>query len=462
SVGPLLPRAGDAGPAPGGAAASRFGGFRLDPAVGNKATGAPMAKSAGSAGDGVQLRLDTASPRLAATRPSEAEQLQRLEAGLAPWVAGSFATRSRQGEAGLSRLLAIETPIDLASREFEAGRLGVRARPVILDSGTPSGRNTLRFGTGALVNGEIDDDEQSANGIAFALDYNIGELSLDVGTTPLGFDVESFVGGLRWLTRPTGALQLTGELSRRAVTDSLLSYAGTTDRLTGVRWGGVVRTGGRVDIAYDLERYGLYASGAYYGLGGRNVDENSMLEFGGGLFFRVLQSRRGGDVTVGLNLTSFGYDRNLRHFTFGHGGYFSPQFFTAVTVPLSWTGRRGRLDYRVDAALGLQTFREDGAPLYPGFPALQDELEEIVEFEPTNDIPLGYESQKVSGLGYKFGATMEYRFNERMSAGGLVSLDNARDYEETVVHFYVRYHFSDRDGTRGAFSTPDLQRGALP
>lgn len=462
SVGPLLPRAGDSGPGK----AVRFGGYRLDAAVGAKAqpnseSAAPV--RAGNAGrTTLKLRLDDGDA-IVSRKPADLDsELRRLESSLSAWTAGSFATRSRQGEAGLSRLLAIEVPLDVATREWSTGRLGVRVRPVILDAGTPGGRNTLRFGTGALVNGEIEYGEQSTDGVGFSLAYQIGELTLDVGTTPLGFPVENVVGGLRWLTRPTERVQLTAEFSRRPVTDSLLSYAGAYDPLTGRDWGAVLRTGGRLDVAYDLTNYGLYASGAYYGFGGRNVEENSSLELGAGVFFRMLQSRRFGNVTMGLNLTTFGYDQNLRHFTFGHGGYFSPQFFTAVTVPVSWVGRSGRLDYRVEAAMGIQTFREDGAPLYPGRPGLQQELEDVAEFEPTNDIPLGYDSQKVSGLGYKFGGIVEYRFSDRLSAGGLLSLDNARDYEESQVQVYLRYHFDDRGPSSGALALPDLQRGALP
>jgi predicted Zn-dependent protease len=470
SIGPLLPRAGDDGIGPSTAAPVplRHGSYRLDggfAAPASRAAPLPVRD-----GGGVALRLDERSAARAGTlrsapsqsAPAVGEDLRRLEASVSPWMAASFASRSRRGEAGLSRLQSLEIPFDFATPEWEAGRIGVRAKPVVLDAGAVSGRNKLRYGTLALINGETDDIDQSADGVALALDYDIGELSLDIGTTPLGFPVENIVGGLRWQTRPSGSLLLSTEISRRVVTDSLLSYAGAFDPLTGRHWGGVVRTGGRVDIAYDLDRYGLYGNGAWYGLGGRNVEENTMLEFGGGLFFRVLRDARVGDVTVGLNLTSFGYEQNLRHFTLGHGGYFSPQFFTAVTVPVSWTGRYGQLSYRVDAAIGLQSFREDGAPLYPGRGSLQQELEDIAEFEPTNDIPLGYASQKNSGLGYRFGGTAQYRVSPRLSVGGVVSLDNARDYEESQLHVYLRYYFNDRDDRLDSIVVPDLQRGALP
>lgn len=468
SIGPLLPRAGDEGttPAP---APMRYQRYRLDAGIGSGSS-VTAKPGTGSATSPVRLQMDRGTQdnwpgRSTASRnapPSTDEQLRRLESSIGPWAAASFASRSRRGEGGLSRLLTLELPMDLVGPEWEIGRVGVRVKPVVLDAGEVSGtRNKLRFGTLALINGEVDDLDQSADGVSFALAYRIGELNLDVGTTPLGFEVENVVGGLRWLTQPSTSTQLSVDLSRRAVTDSFLSYAGAFDPLTGRSWGGVVRTGARADFAYDLDAYGFYLNGAYYGLSGRNVEENSLLEFGGGLYFRVVRSERTGDLTIGLNLTSFGYDENLRHFTLGHGGYFSPQFFTTVALPLTWAGHRGRLDYRLEAALGLQSFREDGVALFPGRASLQQELEELVEIEPTSEIPTGYASQKNSGLAYKFGGAAQYRINPQLTVGGLLSLDNARDYEESIVHFYLRYDFSGRSVEPGTFLTPDLNRGAL-
>ncbi|MES0873818.1 cellulose biosynthesis protein BcsC [Sinimarinibacterium thermocellulolyticum] len=472
SVGPLLPRAGDAGPS-AAPMPLRVQRYRLDGALGARATETP-ARPAASIRRPLQLRLDHGDPDAAARpwpgrraprsiAPTLDETMQRLETSLGPWGAASFASRSRRGESGLSRLLAIETPFDLASQEWELGRLGLRVKPVVLDAGTVSGlRNKLRFGTLALINGESGDLDQSADGIALSLGWRIGEFAADIGTTPLGFDVESLVGGLRWQTRIGQAAQLAFEFASRPVTDSFLSYAGAYDPLTGKTWGGVVRSGGRLDYAYDLDRYGLYLNGAYYALGGRNVEENSVLELGGGLFFRLLREARHGNLTVGVNVTNFGYDKNLRHFTFGHGGYFSPQFFTTVALPLTWTGHRGRLDYRLEAAFGLQSFREDGAPLFPGRASLQQELEEIVEFEPINEIPLGYAAQKNSGLAYKFGGALQYRVNAQLSVGGLLSLDNARDYEESIAQVYLRYDFAGRSAEPGVLLLPELTRGTLP
>lgn len=463
-VGPLLPRAGDNGPYLG------VNGFvGANDSFSTQVTRLPAAKS-GSAlktKPGLALTLD---PRLvgASTASSVSEedaleeQLQRLRTNISPWVDGSFVVRGRAGESGLSRLAALEVPMDFVSTEWNAGRVALRVKPVLLDAGVVSGQNKLLFGSLALINGETDNLEQSASGIALTASYKLGSFGIVLGTTPLGFPEENMVGAIRWTPTLSETVRLSTEFSRSAVTDSLLAYAGAYDLLTGRNWGGVLRTGGRMDLAYDLASHGVYVNGGYYGYGGHNVEENTEYELGGGLFFRLLKSARS-NLTLGVNLTSFRYERNLRYFTFGHGGYFSPQFFSALTAPLNWSGNLGRLSYRTNLAIGIQTFREDGAPLYPGFASLQDELEKLAEFEPTADIPLGYPAQNIFGLGYRLGGDLQYLVTPHLSVGGRLSLDNARDYEESIAQVFVIYRFNGRNDAIPHFDlqVPGLGSGAL-
>lgn len=469
-AGPLLPRAGEEGPS-----LALPSGYRLSEALSTPPP-APSASGADRAGPRPRSTLETgtdpsrvarAEPRTVGPRlqldtrytgpaslpmgarsprpPTPAETLERLEAGLSPWAGAALSTRTRRGEAGLSRLFTLELPLDWASADTTVGRLGLRVKPVVLDAGTLSGENLLRYGALALINGESDPLDLSADGIAVSLDWRLGGAHIDIGTTPLGFRVESFTAGLQFQMQPNDALTLGVDFSRRPMTDSLLAYAGAFDPLLGATWGGVMRTGARIDAAYDLGHYGLYANGAYYGLGGRNVEENSVLELGGGVFYRALQQSRYGDLTLGLNLTAFSYDQNLRHFTFGHGGYFSPQFFLTVAAPLSWEGRYGALRYLVEGALGIQSFREDGAVLFPGRPTLQAELEAIAEFEPTNDaLVTGYAAQKNTGLSYAFALAAEVPLTSAVLTGGRLAVDNARDFEESVFLAYLRYDFGQR------------------
>ncbi len=469
-IGPLLPRA------PEGGSLAPLPSAARSPAAGVQPSAAPFSGATQSDAKAAEPRNETRfsdgrarvpaadSQWIAPYDPTRVLPIDRLEAEVSGWGQGLFQSRNRDGEAGLSRLFDLETPIDWSSRMRRAGRVGLRIRPVYLDAGNVSGINLLRYGTLALTRGELDGEtpalDQSDSGIAVSGAYKLGSFTVDIGTTPLGFQIESIVGGLLW-TPSFGDLSLALDVSRRAITDSLLSYAGAFDPLTGRDWGGVTRSGARVDLAYDFGGYGLYGNGGYYSITGRNVEENSQMELGGGLFVRAYQGANN-TLTVGLNITTFSYDKNLRYYTLGHGGYFSPEYFGAITVPTSFTGRRNDLSYRLDIALGIQSFREDGMPLFPGRQALQDEVEALAEFEPAANIPTGYGSQKNSGLSYRFGGAAQYRLTPHLSLGGTLSADNARDFEELILMGFLRYYFTGVQAPPSEPLIPGVFKGPLP
>ena len=204
-------------------------------------------------------------------------------------------------------------------------------------------------------------------------------------------------------------------------------------------------------MAYDLGDYGAYVNGSYHVVDGTNVDTNSVLELGGGFYARGVE-RPGLQVTYGINVTSFFFEKNRRRFTYGHGGYFSPQFYLALGVPVEVRGNRDRFSYKLNGSVGLQAFREDGAPFYPTSSALQTALVEFAADNPELDLTSSYPSQSSSGLGYTFSGQMEYLIAPTLSAGAVISLDNARDFNESLVFGFLKYWFSPQ---RLAHSPPD-------
>src|SRR5690606_22784000 len=90
---------------------------------------------------------------------------------------------------------------------------------------------------------------QDATGLGVAVAYKGENVEADIGTTPLGFQQATVVGGLRLKGKHSDSGMNYGvNLSRRAVTDSILSFAGTRDARTGQRWGGVTASGARLDL----------------------------------------------------------------------------------------------------------------------------------------------------------------------------------------------------------------------
>ena len=371
-------------------------------------------------------------------------EITEIREGRSAWGAGGISIRNRDGQSGLEQLLDIELPAEFSITPAE-GRFRMRAIPVLLDAGNLSGRELGLFGAMPLVPGVLDGTrpelsfDQDDAGVALQGVYEVGQVRFDFGTTPLGFREEDLQGGILWQPR-SGDFVWKVDASRRPVTDSLLSYAGAFDPALGIDFGGVSKTGVRVDLAYDGGRYGTYVNGGYHFLEGNNVDDNSVFEVGAGFYARALETERS-RVTWGVNATTLFYDENRRYFTIGHGGYFSPQFYLSLGVPVEWTGRLERLSYRLSGAVGLQAFRENSAPYFPTNSNLQQALSDFATANPTLDVDTFYEGQSVTGLGFNFSGEAEYLLSPNVSVGGTVGFDNARDFEQTHALGYLKYWF---------------------
>ena len=60
------------------------------------------------------------------------------------------------------------------------------------------------------------------------------------------------------------------------------------------------------------------------------------------------------------------YAHNEQAFTFGMGGYFSPQEYFLANVPFTWAGHyQTRWHYEILGGFGVQAFQQDTTPLFP-------------------------------------------------------------------------------------------------
>jgi hypothetical protein len=275
-------------------------------------------------------------------------------------IQGMGEIRVRQGESGLSALTELRQGAAADLAVAYRGRATLRAARVDLDAGTLAGSASSRFGSGASAAGPI-----RAIGTALSVGYEGRGLAAEVGTSPLGFPVQSVVGSVQ-LRHAFGAVRVGVEGARRSVTESLLSYAGTRDPGTGRTWGGVVSEGGRLELGLELAPTRAYVYGAYDRLVGDQVAENTRAMAGVG-FDATLTRGNLGSLSVGLAALGMEYDKNLRYFTWGHGGYFSPQRFVRGSIPVGWR-REGTVRWELVAAPGVETFEESETPMFPAVP----------------------------------------------------------------------------------------------
>jgi hypothetical protein len=376
------------------------------------------------------------TPVLQTPQESILEQIAEIESKRSASFGAGISLRSRDGRNGLDRLDDIEGPMEASFAGIDAGRFTARVTPVYIESGTVKGGNLPLFGQVALIPNVSGSVDQSDKGVALGLQYEIEDFSFDVGSTPLGFQIERFVGGVEWKPQFSKNWILGVDISRRSITDSLLSYAGTKDPRTGEEWGAITATGARVDVAYAMGNAGVYANGEFHVYDGKNVAHNDEVGGGVGAYLHVYD-KPGNRVTVGVNFSSFFFDDNLRHFTFGHGGYFSPQRYVSFAIPVTWSGGSKRLSYKLETAVGIQNFHEDAEALYPNDPDLQAAVEAAAADDPA--LPAGYDSQSHTGAGVSAYGQIEYLVATHLVVGASAAFDNARDYDETKVLAYVRW-----------------------
>ncbi|MEN9868840.1 MAG: hypothetical protein RL748_4430, partial [Pseudomonadota bacterium] len=380
-----------------------------------------------------------------------AEEIQDIELKFATTLDLGAAYRNRSGEVGMNRLSEVEMPLEFKTSFNYNHHLTLRMTPVLLSAGEmilADPVNITRFGSGALgpfIAKPYPSEFIQDSGLALAVAYGDDNLRVDLGSSPLGFKVANVVGGISY-KHTVDELTLKASLNRRPVTDSVLSYAGARDPLDGSTWGGVVKTGVRLDGNYGSETLGMYGGFGIASLTGRRVKSNTAWEATGGAYWRAWQSINH-QLTVGLNLNALGYHDNLSHFNLGHGGYFSPQRYLSLGVPIDAAGRFGKLSYQIGLDLGVRHINQDSAKYFPNDPLLQAQWEaRIAALPTTSPVPdyfrASYKGDNSSGTGANLRASFEYLLAPQFALGGRFSFDNSRNYTQQTGLLYLRYAFT--------------------
>ncbi|MFC0397462.1 cellulose synthase subunit BcsC-related outer membrane protein [Paraburkholderia rhizosphaerae] len=387
------------------------------------------------------------------------EELAQINREQTSTAGGGIIFRNRDGENGLSNLTDIEAPLQGRIHAGD-GHVVITATPVLLDAGTSDASpNTLaRFGSGAFQQNTTPSGSQHAAGIGASIGYEIGGLKADVGATPFGFREQNVIGGLQYNGGISDKVTYKVTAGRRPVTDSLLSYAGTTDNATGQEWGGVTSNGVRGDLAWDDGTSGVYVNAEFQYLEGTNVKSNTAGKGGGGFYTRLYKDEDQ-TLTAGVNTTLMHYANNLSFFTLGQGGYFSPQQYMILNVPIRWSGRNGHFSYDVGGSLGVQHYRQDSSPYYPTNAA---EQASAASQNLAPDPGAVYPSQSHTGVSYSFDAAGEYQLAPQLTVGASASFSNAYQYRELLAAVYVRYAFTKQTSYITTYPPTPVRSPYLP
>ncbi|MBE7729774.1 tetratricopeptide repeat protein [Komagataeibacter sp. FXV3] len=362
-------------------------------------------------------------------------QIVYLRDSISPQFDANTFVRSRTGVAGLGQLTEFAIPIT-ATLPFESWehRLSFSVTPTLLFTGDPlnNAYSAHQFGTVA-VNGAQPwgYHHYYTQGVGLSLNYVNHWFSADVGSSPLGFPITNVVGGLEFAPRLTRNLGLRISGGRRMVTDSELSYAGERDPGTGKLWGGVTRLFGHGALEWSAPGWNAYAGGGFAYLSGTNVIGNTETEAGAGGSATVWQWHDRQWLRVGLDLMYFGYKRNAYFFTWGQGGYFSPQQYYGAMVPVEWSGHDRRWTWFLRGEAGYQYYHSDSAPYFPTSNALQAKGDE--------NPPSYYGDGGASGLAGNVRGRLVYQVDHRLRVGLEGGYSRAGSWSETSGMWMAHY-----------------------
>ncbi|MCU9924878.1 cellulose synthase complex outer membrane protein BcsC [Aeromonas caviae] len=342
---------------------------------------------------------------------------------------GSSGTGGYSDLRALTQMAQLDTPL-------AGGTVFGRLELVDMDAGDlPDSPYRAQFGTCAARDCRGDAHQQS-RGTTLAAGWQRGAWAFDLGTTPLGFEVVDWVGGAT-LTGDWHTLGWGMTLSRRPVSSSLLSYGGTVDPGTGISWGGVRSNGIRLDLSRDLGgAVGFWGSAQQHLLTGKNVPDNWRTRLMGGGYYKFVNEthRR---ASVGLSTMLWHYQQDLGGYTLGQGGYYSPQGYFSLSVPVSYRQRTPDWSWELGGSGSWSYARTDDSRRYPLEGLLPAGL-------PDRNAPVKGGSS--SGFGYTLNGVVEHRLTEHWRIGGRVDIQQADDYAPSHVTLFLRYTFKPWQG----------------
>lgn len=385
---------------------------------------APAERSAGM--QALEQRLQRALQAQAQQAQDKLErEVQAIEARRQARVEVGQLTLQKNSTEGLSSLRGWERPVVAWLPWGYQGMLFAHMDSVHLVAGSYAGGDPFaQPGTEAITSGL----PQHADGMNLGVGYVGDDLRWDLGEIGLGFAVTNWVGGLRY-SGDRGALAYSLELSRRPLTGTLLSYAGTTDPQTQGVWGGVVATGVGGRVATEIGPFNTSFSASVASLTGQNVADNTRLQWRLAADRDVYNSATQ-DLNVGLSLSGLQHAKDLSNFTWGHGGYYSPVSNVTLSLPVQWSGREGPFTWLLKASVSVSSSSSTATDFYPGNAAMQQQAGNPV-----------YAASSSTGTGWAASGAAEYQLSPNLALGARLDREVSDYYAPLNLLLYARYAF---------------------
>lgn len=367
-------------------------------------------------------------------------------------VSVGWRTDTNSGTPGISEwnantlMIEIERPVNQNNARWH-----FRIDPTWVSAGSFDADDNFwrnRLGTGLFcttIQCDVDGQQKEFKefGIALGVGRSGQDYTFDLGLTPVGFTLPTWVGGIE---RRGNLASLGWRLGaeRRAVSSNFLSFVGYEDLFSERRWGAVTRNG--VNGSLSRDQGGLLGWWGVAGIDyytGHNVASNWRWYAHNGVYLRAFDTEPFA-LTIGLTNLNWGFDKTLSRYTFGHGGYYSPAQYNSVSLPITVFGRSNRLSYSLRLAAGYSSARQRDEIFFPNSPDMQERAEGL--FEETGLAPF-YDGSKSSGINYGASLNAEFRLTRRWYIGANFSVQRSDTFTPNNGAIYIRYQ-------SGSFALP--------
>jgi len=253
---------------------------------------------------------------------------------------------------------------------------------------------------------------------------------IEMGMTPIGGPLQARPTGKAGLIWRDTKGYVQGELYSKSNRESMLSWVGMVDPYTGQKWGRVQETGASLSFFRGVgEDNTVFLKAGYGTINGTNVLANTHL-YGTAAFAHLFDVPGYEYFSVGLAVSYEQFKNNQNHFTFGNGGYFSPQFLVQGLLQAQFlTKEGGNWLASGSAGVGVQNNRQEASDYFPLDP----------------DGRTFDEQTSSTGIGL-IQLQGGYLFDGNWMVGASLNYNVTADYNEGGIMIWGRYFFERRRG----------------
>jgi tetratricopeptide (TPR) repeat protein len=272
--------------------------------------------------------------------------------------------------------------------------------------------------------------------IGFAMEGRL-HLEARLGSTPFNAPVDP---------TPTFGARVSGtdwyvDIHRCNLKDSILSYVGQKDPYSNDEWGRVTRNGITAGKTWPLEgNWWVSGAAGYDYFMGDSVWDNQAVHLDAAFGQTLLFDRD--EFSFGLFFTAQHFRRNSDFYTYGHGGYYSPELMTMIGPFVRYRTAVCR-DYWFDvqASAGWLHQRLDSSPFYPLF----DENTAGFRPEAAAEANGEYDSDLDNKLGVNLRLQGMKLLTPHLAVGGFASIDNSADFIEWTAGVGLQIFFEPQN-----------------